>query len=30
MAKAAAYLGVSQPAVSELITSLEHTIGPRH
>jgi DNA-binding transcriptional LysR family regulator len=29
MAKAAAQLGVSQPAVSELISALEHTIGVR-
>jgi len=29
MAKAAAHLGVSQPAVSELISGLEHTLGVR-
>jgi DNA-binding transcriptional LysR family regulator len=29
MAKAAAQLGVSQPAISELISALEHTVGVR-
>jgi DNA-binding transcriptional LysR family regulator len=29
MAKAASYLGISQPAVSEVVAELEHTLGVR-